>query len=244
MKYGRLTVLKTYRANGETFAHCICDCGNEKEARLADIKRAKNPSCGCARVKDLSGKKFGKLTIVGKYPKKINGHFKWECKCECGNTTYVKTSSLLYGNTKSCGCEITAHAKKMVNDSQEGTRRGSLVRGTRKNSYSGVTGVSWNSKRCQFEAYISAEGKKKLHLGWFDNKEDAVKARKEAEKKYYDPLIEEIEISGVHKLQNGKWRAVIRENLKTKSLGVFETREEAVEARKEAEKNIFANKKG
>lgn len=179
--------MKTYRENGETFAHCICDCGNEKEARLADIKRAKNPSCGCA---------------------------------------------------------ITAHAKKMVNDSQEGTRRGSLVRGTRKNSYSGVTGVSWNSKRCQFEAYISAEGKKKLHLGWFDNKEDAIKARKEAENKYYGPLIEEIEISGVHKLQNGKWRAVIRENLKTKSLGVFETREEAVEARKEAEKNIFANKKG
>lgn len=28
----------------------------------------------------------------------------WECRCDCGNTTRVTSSSLASGNTKSCGC--------------------------------------------------------------------------------------------------------------------------------------------
>lgn len=28
----------------------------------------------------------------------------WRCKCECGNETIADRSSLMSGNTKSCGC--------------------------------------------------------------------------------------------------------------------------------------------
>ena len=34
----------------------------------------------------------------------MQGKYRWECKCSCGRTVLVDISSLLNGNTKSCGC--------------------------------------------------------------------------------------------------------------------------------------------
>ena len=48
---------------------------------------------------------------------------------------------------------------------------------------SGVTGVNWLKKNQKWRAYITV-GDKQIHLGSFENKEDAIKARKEAEIKY------------------------------------------------------------
>lgn len=48
---------------------------------------------------DLTNKKFGKLTVIS-----YLGDSKWECLCECGNFTEVRTSALNNGKTKSCGC--------------------------------------------------------------------------------------------------------------------------------------------
>jgi hypothetical protein len=52
------------------------------------------------------------------------------------------------------------------------------------NNTSGYTGVYWNKSRNRWTAYISIN-KKFVCLGFYKNKEDAVKARKEAEEKYY-----------------------------------------------------------
>lgn len=49
---------------------------------------------------------------------------------------------------------------------------------------SGVTGVSWHSRDKNWSAYITFENKM-IHLGSFQNKEDAIKARQEAELKYF-----------------------------------------------------------
>lgn len=48
---------------------------------------------------------------------------------------------------------------------------------------SGFTGVCWDNRRCKWLAYIMISGKHK-HLGYFNNIEDAVCARKEAEIKF------------------------------------------------------------
>lgn len=57
---------------------------------------------------DLTGQKFGRLTVIELAPKvpDKNGHCltKWRCLCECGNYIDVKPCNLLSGNTKSCGC--------------------------------------------------------------------------------------------------------------------------------------------
>ncbi|MEK6884554.1 MAG: hypothetical protein AABY22_33285 [Nanoarchaeota archaeon] len=57
-------------------------------------------------IKDLTGQKFSRLTVIkyDRYDLKY-GHF-WFCKCECNNKNErsVCYNSLLSGNTKSCGC--------------------------------------------------------------------------------------------------------------------------------------------
>ena len=57
---------------------------------------------------DLTGQKFGRLTVVGivtEYPNKNKrNEAMWECLCEYGKTVFVRGSSLRKGNTKSCGC--------------------------------------------------------------------------------------------------------------------------------------------
>lgn len=53
---------------------------------------------------ELTGQRFGKLTVQHRLNEKKNGLYLWECKCDCGNTCKVIGSSLKSGNTKSCGC--------------------------------------------------------------------------------------------------------------------------------------------
>ncbi|MGE5438075.1 MAG: hypothetical protein ACM3O3_12750 [Syntrophothermus sp.] len=52
---------------------------------------------------DLTGMVFNKLTVI-KQKGSIKSRRIWLCECECGNISLVKTSRLLNGSTKSCGC--------------------------------------------------------------------------------------------------------------------------------------------
>ena len=48
---------------------------------------------------DLTGKKFGQLTVKG-----YQGGKKWLCMCDCGRETVVFGFNLKSGHTTSCGC--------------------------------------------------------------------------------------------------------------------------------------------
>ena len=56
------------------------------------------------RFKDLTGLRFGKLTVVGRAESAANGRIQWTCKCDCGNHTVCMAYNLLNGHTQSCGC--------------------------------------------------------------------------------------------------------------------------------------------
>jgi len=53
---------------------------------------------------DLTGKHFGRLTVLHKLSRRSWGSIVWRCKCECGNLASVDGSSLRDGLTRSCGC--------------------------------------------------------------------------------------------------------------------------------------------
>lgn len=65
---------------------------------------------------DLTGKQFGRLTVVGYAGKNKHGDSDWKCKCDCGNYVVVVSGNLRSGHTRSCGClrsdTITEHDKK------------------------------------------------------------------------------------------------------------------------------------
>lgn len=51
---------------------------------------------------DLTGRNFGRLVVIKKAQSKPE--MRWECRCECGNTTIVSGKNLNRGHTQSCGC--------------------------------------------------------------------------------------------------------------------------------------------
>lgn len=54
---------------------------------------------------DLTGKKFGRLTVIKKSKNKYKDkQIMWICRCDCGEKIEVIGNSLVRGNTKSCGC--------------------------------------------------------------------------------------------------------------------------------------------
>lgn len=54
-------------------------------------------------IKDITGKKFGRLTVVRRAPSPNRRAF-WECLCDCGATTVCPGVDLRSGHTSSCGC--------------------------------------------------------------------------------------------------------------------------------------------
>ena len=84
------------------FWECICKCGKKVITRIDRLKD--NSACrGCARIVDITGNIYGKLTALNiDYNFRIKA--KWFCLCECGNITSTRSASLINGATKSCGC--------------------------------------------------------------------------------------------------------------------------------------------
>ena len=56
------------------------------------------------KIKDLSGKRFGRLVVVSKTDDRIHRHVLWKCLCDCGKECLVSSNSLSTGRTQSCGC--------------------------------------------------------------------------------------------------------------------------------------------
>ena len=142
--------------------------------------------------KDLVGQKFGRLTVLEKSEQeRVGYHYVWICQCECGNITKAGTTKLIKGYKRSCGCMqkegiYKAVAKNLVENTHLGCISSQKLS---KANTSGVKGVSWTKSNQKWCAEIVFQGKKHI-LGYFDKIEDAAKARKAAEEKYFKPIIE------------------------------------------------------
>lgn len=66
------------------------------------------------KIKDLTGQRFGRLTVLNCAGKNKHGHICWLCACDCGKTKVVTGSHLRSGDTISCGCYSTERAKKQL----------------------------------------------------------------------------------------------------------------------------------
>lgn len=217
---------------------------------------------------DLTGKRFGKLVVIKQTDDYVSPkgerRSRWLCKCDCGNETIVLGRYLMRG-TQSCGCltkesvskrnrkhntfdlngkygvgyttkgeefwfdledynkiknycwhitdkgYVSTHAGKKqlflhklvmntnntvdhIKHNTFDNRKSNLRIATKqqnaqnaslsKNNTSGVTGVTWHKRDKVWQARITLNYKK-IHLGYFESFDDAVRARKEAEEKYY-----------------------------------------------------------
>jgi hypothetical protein len=53
---------------------------------------------------ELSGRRFGKLTVLKEVGRAKNRSVTWRCQCDCGKKIITTSGYLLRGETKSCGC--------------------------------------------------------------------------------------------------------------------------------------------
>lgn len=209
-KVGMLSILDKGKKNNRLYYYCKCDCGNFTWVRSDSItgKRV-TKSCGCLaknsffKIKDIRNIKFGRLTAIEPTDRryKSNGSVIWKCICDCGNTTYIEESSLSNGAIKSCGCLGKENSSKNMRKALKVHLKTNIVDGTnikiisrkhtQANNKSGVTGVTWDKNRRKWVAQIRFKNKQ-YHLGRFDDKDEAIKARREAEDKLFNQFLEEL----------------------------------------------------
>lgn len=123
-KFGKLTALyPTEKRTIENYIiwQCKCDCGNECEVSSGNLLRGHTQSCGCLikeknaeKIKDLTGQRFGKLVAIKPTEKRNGSSVIWECQCDCGNITYVRSSALCQKITQSCGCLTNSTGEEKI----------------------------------------------------------------------------------------------------------------------------------
>lgn len=143
----------------------------------------------------LEGQVFGWLTVLNPVREADGTVSYWNCRCDCGKLCVCHKENLRSGITRSCGCLLEEQRKKNMEKAihiVDGTCVEKIAsRRTAANNTSGHRGV-YRRKNNRWSAAIGFQGKL-YHLGSFTRYEDAVKARLEAEKKYYDTFLEEYE---------------------------------------------------
>ena len=207
-KFGEWTVLEPNSSPGKSW--CRCSCGKEKEVKNWYLKNGGSKSCGHTRVNRSNktkyaktdsrvlGKTFGELTPL----KRVNtsGRARYLCKCSCGREVVVYAVNLEHGRQKSCGDRIhmtDEHKENFVKAGEENikdkqvedTNLYNLTSKPTKRSTTGVRGVTLDKKTGHYRASINFQ-KKFIHLGTFKTLDEAKKARKEAEDKYFKPMLD------------------------------------------------------
>lgn len=204
-KFGEWTVLKKAgRKNKRIYYTCVCSCGTVRDVEKVSLVNGNSCCCGCIKIKVKPendpniGKTFGLLKVLDRL--NTRGSAKYLCQCECGNKVIKYGHLFIYGGATSCGCINTKSSREVMSAvghlgqekikemSKEGTMLLSLVRKVGRNNTTGVKGVC-ATKNGKYRAYITLK-RKSIHLGVFPTLEEAKKAREEAEKKYFLPILE------------------------------------------------------
>lgn len=199
-RFGKLVVQKVAPKSNRagTMWECICDCGNMSVVQHSDLGSRTN-SCGCLALE--SRKTHG---MSGTRPMSIYKNMIKRCFYEEDESVYqhygqrgitVEEPWLTFqgfwsdmkdgysddleldridfnGNYCKENCRWVSKSLQNYNKRKE------------SRNTSGKTGVSYYKSRNQWEAYITVDSNF-IKLGYFNNFDDAVKAREEAELKYF-----------------------------------------------------------
>lgn len=66
------------------------------------------------RALDITGNRYGMLSVIAFMGRVGASQALWKCKCDCGNEVIARLGNLRNGHTRSCGCqrsEVTAKLK-------------------------------------------------------------------------------------------------------------------------------------
>lgn len=193
---------------------CRCDCGNEKTVFGCSLRSGDTKSCGCYS-KEIQGKRNKKYNswelfmttnkAVGTDNKGLKFTIDIEDWVKCKDYSwFVDKDGYVYVKTSISGKYTQLHRflTNPTDDMQVDHINGDTLNNCKSNlrivtaqqnamnhkkysnNSSGCPGVSWDKQTKKWTASIGYKGKN-IYLGCYTNIEEAVKARQEAEKKYF-----------------------------------------------------------
>jgi 5-methylcytosine-specific restriction endonuclease McrA len=112
MKHGHLTVVREVEqsSRGHVRFECVCACGKVVAIRASHFTQTRQycssqcPIYQRQKVKDLTGKRFGRWTVMS--AGRVAKSSWWNCRCDCGTEKALRGVMLSAGQSKSCGCLI------------------------------------------------------------------------------------------------------------------------------------------
>lgn len=240
------------KRRGVVLWNCRCDCGKEFTTEGYKISGGGIGSCGCTRsfrqIKDLTGKRFGRLTALRRLDKKIGTCYAWLCQCDCGKLTEVSTNALLKGGTKSCGCgkKEVLHKRAENITAQRFGRLVALEPTKERSSGSVVWKCQCDCGRETTVSYNCLVSGNTKSCGCLPKEHESPTIYMH----YIDgTCVEALERKGLRSdntsgytgvmAHRGKWKAQITFKGKTYQLGTYTKIEDAAAARKKAEEEIF-----
>lgn len=122
-KFGRLLAVRYLRSEKKKAVWLFrCDCGAEPELLATFVKRGHTQSCGCLRIErareavlsDISGRRFGRLSVLCRSGFSRDGRVQWSCICDCGRTVDRSAKNQQNGTATSCGCKKAEAAAENV----------------------------------------------------------------------------------------------------------------------------------
>ncbi len=132
---------------------------------------------------NLTGKRFGRLTIIERVQNNKYNKPQWLCRCMCNNKTIVSGHDLKNNNTKSCGCLRKTHGYSGCQQNiTYVTWYNMIQRCTNSNrkdyEYYGRRGIKVCDKWLSFESFLEDMGEKPkgLSLDKVDNNKGYCKA--------------------------------------------------------------------
>lgn len=212
--FGFLTVLRDAgrSKSGDVLWECECSCPDRNHVIVtsSNLQRGHTQSCGCYAKSQTSKaqKKTTRFDIIGDIAvgytsnneqflvdainvEKLKHQSWWYTKrgyltgivdgkhvlmhrllTNCDNEHVVDHKNHITGDNRLCNLRVCTVSENQYN------------RQMQNNNTSGSIGVSWDKRYGKWRAYIAVE-KQRIELGKFDQYEDAVNARRDAEDKYH-----------------------------------------------------------
>ena len=206
----------------------------------------------------MVGKRFGRLVVVEEAGNNKQGTALWKCACDCGNQIIVLGGSLRQMTTNSCGCLRTQKTKKrfathgMSKTLEYNSWNTMLQRCNNPNVKSyhnyGERGITVCKRWLHFENFLKDMGikPKGLTIERIDNDkgyepENCVWASWTKQRR--NQRICKTNTSGTSGIyfdkQSKRYRVCIGNDYKNHYIGRFDTMEEAIIARKQAEQKYW-----
>lgn len=226
-----------------------------------------------AKLMDLTGQTFGRLTVISRGPNKRTSAA-WWCQCNCGNPELILVlgTYLRNGNTKSCGCL----QKEKVRELRNLNKKNNIYDLTQEygigytsngrefyfdiEDYEKIKDYCWSFDGNGYVTTGAGKQHKKMHNiilpteeGYIPDHIHGKNSRNDNRKSNLRPVTKSQNqmnmslksnnksgVTGVYwDSTHHKWKSTLQAYGKRHNLGTFTKFEDAVKARKEAEKKYF-----